>query len=219
MIPSSTTPRTEPATRSRSALVRALVGSRLGVRVLAGMALLLFGIIALVIGRFDRQTYFSSEAKRGTERHAARVAIDQAGAAKLSELGWVDAAKGTVRLPIERAMELTAKELAAKPIAATATVAGGPPASTSVAAVTTVPAAAPATTTTVPAKAVVAPMAATVPATNSISGPAPVTPGAAPVPPSEASPARSASQSSAARKATSPSVRSSVRGLRGGNTR
>jgi hypothetical protein len=88
---------------------RSVFGTWLGV-------MLLFAIFALfvwvVMGAMPRGDNY--EKKRAAARvEKLKTVRDEANSA-LQGYGWVDKAKGTVRLPIDRAMELTVAELAQK---------------------------------------------------------------------------------------------------------
>jgi hypothetical protein len=93
----------------------------------------MFGLIVLaVIGPFHRGSDY--EQKRSENRMAKLKAQREQDSSGLTGYGWVDKNKGTVRIPIERAMELTMPDLAAKKPAAAgaiATPAAEPPAAAS----------------------------------------------------------------------------------------
>ena len=134
------------------------------------------------------------DAARAAERTKAHQELEAENAKKLQNYAWVDKAKGTVQIPIERAMELAMAELnSKKPTAAgpIATPAPSPAAS---------PAASPAPAPAAPAApAPAAPPAATPSAspanapgaapTASPATPPPASPAAAPTPSPAASPA------------------------------
>src|SRR5882724_1582159 len=73
----------------------------------------LFGVIVLaVIGPAPRgDTYEQKRAKAREEK--LKVAREE-DAKALGSYAWIDKSKGTARIPIERAMELTVTELAQK---------------------------------------------------------------------------------------------------------
>jgi hypothetical protein len=136
------------------------------------------------------------DAARAAERTKAHQELEAENAKKLQNYAWVDKAKGTLQIPIERAMELAIVELnskkptAAGPVATPApSPAASPAASPAPAAPPTAPAApAPAAP---PAAAPTASPAAAPPAAPSASpaaAPA-VSPAAAPTPSPAASPA------------------------------
>lgn len=56
----------------------------------------------------------ASTAARVAERAKARQELEAENAQKLHQYAWVDKAKGTVQIPIERAMDLTIAELNSK---------------------------------------------------------------------------------------------------------
>lgn len=74
---------------------------------------ILFGAIVLVIiGPSPRGDNY--EQSRAQKRMEKLKTLTEATSKQLSTYGWVDKNKGTVHLPIERAMELTVAELSAK---------------------------------------------------------------------------------------------------------
>jgi hypothetical protein len=78
------------------------------------LLLVLFGVIVLaVIGPAPRGDNY--EQKRAKDRAEKLKTLREADAKELTTYGWIDKNKGVVRLPIERAMELTVAELRAKP--------------------------------------------------------------------------------------------------------
>jgi hypothetical protein len=82
------------------------------------LLMLLFGAIAVaIIGPAPRgDTY---EQQRAQNREKKLKDLREEDAKALTSYAWIDKNKGTVRLPIERAMELTAVDLAKKkPMAA-----------------------------------------------------------------------------------------------------
>jgi hypothetical protein len=56
----------------------------------------------------------ASTAARAAERAKARQELEAENAQKLHQYAWVDKAKGTVQIPIERAMDLAIAELNSK---------------------------------------------------------------------------------------------------------
>ena len=73
----------------------------------------MFGLIVwAVIGPSHRSSDY--ERKRSENRMGKLKAQREQDATGLTEYAWLDKNKGTVRIPIERAMELTMPELAAK---------------------------------------------------------------------------------------------------------
>jgi hypothetical protein len=77
------------------------------------------------------------DAARAAERAKAHQELEGENARKLQEYAWVDKAKGTVQIPIEKAIELTIAELNSKkpaPAGPIATPAPSPEASPSPAA-------------------------------------------------------------------------------------
>ena len=110
--------------------LRQIAHSRAPFSVWFGTVLLfmLFGavVLALIGPASRRDTY---EKARAQKRLDNLKTLHEADAKTLSEYAWVDKAKGTVRIPIERAMQLTLVELSQKkPTAAypIATVAPAP---------------------------------------------------------------------------------------------
>src|ERR1700732_2175048 len=88
---------------------RAPLSTWLGIGLLFG----LFGVIVLaVVGPTPRDADF--EQKRANAREEKLKTLRQADAKELTTYGWIDKNKGVVRLPIERAMELTVSELSSK---------------------------------------------------------------------------------------------------------
>ena len=114
--------------------------------VLAGaFVLLLIFVIAvrLLIGLAPAP---DEDAARAAERSKAYQELEAENARKLQEYAWVDKEKGTVQIPIERAIELTITELNSKkpsPAGPIATPAPSPEASPSPAANPTAQAATP----------------------------------------------------------------------------
>ena len=69
-------------------------------------------LVCVVMGISPRTS--SYEEKRGKARMDKLQALQSETSKSLTTYGWVDKAKGTVRIPIEEAMRLTAEELAQK---------------------------------------------------------------------------------------------------------
>ena len=95
--------------------LRQAVQSRAPLSTWLGIVLLfaLFGVIVLaVVGPTPRGADF--ERKRANAREEKLKTLRQADAKELTTYGWIDKNKGVVRLPIERAMELTVSELSSK---------------------------------------------------------------------------------------------------------
>src|SRR6266571_7682954 len=93
--------------------LRQVAHSRAPLSTWFGIVLLfaLFGIIVLaVIGPAPRGSdYEETRAKKRVEN--LKTAREEANKA-LNTYGWIDKTKGTARIPIERAMELTVADLA-----------------------------------------------------------------------------------------------------------
>src|SRR3954463_10841733 len=103
----------------------------------------MFGLIVLAgVGPFHRGSDY--ERKRSENRMGKLKAQREQDATGLTGYAWVDKNKGTVRIPIERAMELTMPELAAKKPAAAGPVATPAPEPAAAASGAAVPPAAPA---------------------------------------------------------------------------
>jgi hypothetical protein len=82
----------------------------------------LFGLLVFaVIGPSTRGSDY--EQKRAANREAKLKAQHEQDAAALSGYAWIDKNKGTVRIPIERAMELSLPDLARKKPAAAGPIA------------------------------------------------------------------------------------------------
>lgn len=95
--------------------LRQAVQSRAPLSTWLGIVLLfaLFGVIVLaVVGPTPRGADF--EQKRANAREEKLKTLRQTDAKELTTYGWIDKNKGVVRLPIERAMELTVTELSSK---------------------------------------------------------------------------------------------------------
>src|SRR5215210_4345623 len=104
---------------------------------------LMFGLIALaVIGPSPRGNDY--EQKRAAGRITKLKAQHEQDHAALTGYAWVDKNKGTVRIPVERAMEITARELSAKKPAAAAPIATPPAGSAAAASGVATPPGAPA---------------------------------------------------------------------------
>jgi hypothetical protein len=78
--------------------------------------LLMIGVVvAFVAYRLSRVDGGSSvDGERAAKRVSVREQTEKADQEKLSSLAWVDKAKGVVHLPLSRAQELVAAELATK---------------------------------------------------------------------------------------------------------
>ena len=80
-------------------------------------ALLLFVLFAAAVqwmlSATDRAA-FDEEAIRAKQRYEILAKVDEANKALTTGYAWVDQAKGTVRIPIDRAMELAVAKLAAQ---------------------------------------------------------------------------------------------------------
>ena len=91
------------------------VQSRAPLSTWLGVVLLfaLFGVIVLaVVGPAPRGDDY--EQKRAKGREEKLKTLREADAKELTTYGWIDKNKGVVRLPIERAMELTVAEFSSK---------------------------------------------------------------------------------------------------------
>src|ERR1700758_2883526 len=113
--------------------LRRIVQSRAPFSTWLGVILLLalFGVIVLaVVGPAPRGDNY--EQKRAQAREEKLKTLREADTKELTAYGWIDKTKGVVRLPIDRAMELTVAELAKKqpapayPIATPAAPAAAP---------------------------------------------------------------------------------------------
>jgi hypothetical protein len=95
--------------------LRQAVQSRAPLSTWLGVVLLfaLFGVIVLaVVGPAPRGDDY--EQKRAKAREEKLRTLREADAKQLTTYEWIDKNKGVVRLPIERAMELTVAELSSK---------------------------------------------------------------------------------------------------------
>jgi len=95
--------------------LRQAVQSRAPLSTWFGIVLLfaLFGVIVLaVVGPAPRGNDY--EQKRAKAREEKLRTLREADTKALTTYGWIDKNKGVVRLPIERAMELTVAELSSK---------------------------------------------------------------------------------------------------------
>jgi hypothetical protein len=82
----------------------------------AAVAVLVVWGLAYIAGlKNATQALPGTEKARAEARHAIKAEIDKS-ALTLHDLKWLDKDKGTVHLPIERAMELSATQLAAKEV-------------------------------------------------------------------------------------------------------
>lgn len=75
-------------------------------------AILLFVIIVVLQAFFYRAEQGELERKVLTQPYEALQRLDAQQLEQLNSYGWVNEAEGTVRIPIERAMELVAAETA-----------------------------------------------------------------------------------------------------------
>jgi hypothetical protein len=139
--------------------IRELVRSRAPLSTWLGVVLLfsLFGAIVLaVIGPSPRGSNYEQErAKQRMEK----VKPLQDDAKSLTTYGWIDKNKGTVRIPIQRAMELAVVDLANKKPAIAGPIATPPPAAAAQAAAAPAPGAS------------ASPRASASPKPNSVAGP------------------------------------------------
>jgi len=109
-------------TLRQAALQRTPFSAWLGVVLL----FFVFGIIAwAVIGPSHRTTDY--EQKRAADRMAKLKTLREQDNQALTGYAWVDKTKGTVRIPIERAMELASADLARKKPAPAGPIATPPP--------------------------------------------------------------------------------------------
>jgi hypothetical protein len=77
--------------------------------------LMIGGVVAFVSYRLNRvEAGTSVDAERAAKRVSVREQSEKADQDKLHSLAWIDKSKGTVHLPIGRAQELVAAELASK---------------------------------------------------------------------------------------------------------
>jgi len=138
------------------------------------------------------------DAARAAERTKAHQELEAENAKKLQNYAWVDKAKGTLQIPIERAMELAIVELnskkptAAGPIATPAPSPAASPAPAPAAPAAPAPAAPPAATPSASPAAAPSASPANAPGaapTASPATPPPASPAAAPTPSPAASPA------------------------------
>jgi hypothetical protein len=170
--------------------IRQSVESRAPFSTWLGVVLLfaLFGIIvAAVIGPSSRTDNY--EQIRAKNRIEKLKAIRETDAKQLTTYSWIDKNKGAVGLPIDRAMELTVTELAAKKPAAAYPIATPTPAGAANAAASPAPAASAAKPAASPQPSAAPAAAASSPAAN--ASPAPPKGAASPAP--AASPSASAS--------------------------
>jgi cbb3-type cytochrome oxidase subunit 3 len=80
-------------------------------------AFVLFALFAAFVAwmlRAGDPASFDEEAIRAKERYDILAKIDAENKALITGYGWADQAKGTVRIPLDRAMELTVANLAAQ---------------------------------------------------------------------------------------------------------
>jgi hypothetical protein len=127
--------------------LREIAQSRTPFSAWLGVVLLfsVFGLIVFaIVGPSPRGSTY--EQKRAEARLKKLQDLRQEDAKALTTYGWIDKGKGVVRVPIERAMELTVADLAQKrpkpagPIATPAAPAAAPAAATGVATPTASPA-------------------------------------------------------------------------------
>jgi hypothetical protein len=109
---------TETQTLRQVAQARTPFSTWLGVVLL----FVVFGIIAWALIGPERRTS-DYEQKRAANREAKLAALREQDAQALTGYAWVDKAKGTVRIPIDRAMELALAELGRKKPAAAGPIA------------------------------------------------------------------------------------------------
>ena len=92
-------------------------GSSLGGRILLGVTVLVL-LIAGIFGALWINGSSSATDREDTERSAVRTKnladLQAADAATLTTYGWNDRAKGIVRIPVKRAMELVLPEVNAR---------------------------------------------------------------------------------------------------------
>lgn len=74
----------------------------------------LFAVFGQWMLRSGDQASFDEEAIRAKQRYEILAKVQQEAADSTSSYGWVDQAKGVVRLPVDRAMELAVAKLAAQ---------------------------------------------------------------------------------------------------------
>jgi len=77
---------------------------------IVGAILLFVIIVALQALFYNAETQTVSRINQGDPRQLSRLRAEQLEA--ISSYGWVDQRQGTVTIPIERAMELTVRDLA-----------------------------------------------------------------------------------------------------------
>ena len=80
-------------------------------------AFLLFALFAAFVAwmlRAGDQASFDEEAIRAKERYEILAKIEEENKNLTTGYGWADQAKGTVRIPLDRAMELAVAKLAAQ---------------------------------------------------------------------------------------------------------
>src|SRR5947209_9918938 len=76
------------------------------------MMILFWGIAVAIIGPAPRGDTYEQQRARTREKKLKDLRDEDAKA--LTAYGWIDKTKGSVRIPIERAMQLTVAELANK---------------------------------------------------------------------------------------------------------
>jgi hypothetical protein len=101
----------------RDGSVRAIVWTGVGLAAAIGIVLMIAALVYLADERsrptpdeFGRQTSFRNSAKAETDIQADWARQDAAVHQHLETYGWVDRAAGTVRIPIDRAMQLIVDE-------------------------------------------------------------------------------------------------------------
>ena len=159
--------------------LRQIAHSRAPFSVWFGTILLfmLFGAVVLaLIGPAPRRDNY--EASRALKRVDNLKTLREADAKALTGYAWVDKAKGTVHIPIERAMQLTLAELSRKKPAAAYPIATATPAAAPAAQPAAAPSAAPKSGSS-PAASPAA-SAGNQPAANSGAQASPVAPGGKP---------------------------------------
>lgn len=78
----------------------------------AFLLFLLFGVaVQWIVSSTDRTT-FDEEAQRAVQRMEILAKVNEENAALTTTYGWLDRAKGTVRIPVDRAVELAVAKLA-----------------------------------------------------------------------------------------------------------
>jgi hypothetical protein len=96
------------------------------VATLIGFALFA-GLVLFILHLAD--AHESNDAQRALERANILSELNATAHQELTQPAWIEKDKGTVRLPIARAMELSVEELRAKPVRATTEKANPQPSS------------------------------------------------------------------------------------------